>query len=184
MWNLRKTPKFLQNQISRKSASITFSIVEFKGNRMQSRVQKLFPTLLLFSTLFTTLVPFTPAKSQTLEIARQQLQASSQPKTVKTPPQKMSQANLLAEEVKPSVVRIGVGYKAKLYLPKNGKIYHLEQMISYGTGFFINHNGYIATAAHVTDLTLEDCKQLLWRELALKLEADGENLDDVEQELK
>ncbi|MEC4811885.1 MAG: hypothetical protein SAK29_01170 [Scytonema sp. PMC 1069.18] len=105
---------------------------------MPSRVQQLFPTVLLFSALFSTLAPLTPANSQTLKTAQHQLQTNNrQSKNAKSTPEKMSQANLLAEEVKPTVVRIGVGYKATAYLTKNGKIYNIRKMVSGGTGFFV-----------------------------------------------
>ncbi|GJD19252.1 hypothetical protein RIVM261_042080 [Rivularia sp. IAM M-261] len=139
-----------------------------KTNKLQA--------LLLSSALLTTLVPVAPANSQVPRV--QQLQINS------TQSQKMSAGNLLAENTKSSVVRVVIGCKAKVYLPKNGKIYDLDKMIGHGSGFFVNPNGYIVTNAHVTNITTDECKQYLASELAVKLQADGEDLEAVEQQLK
>jgi serine protease Do len=132
--------------------------------------------LLLSSALLTTLVPIAPASSQVPRV--QQLQITS------TQSQKMSASNLLAENTKSSVVRVVIGCKAKVYLPKNGKIYDLDKMIGHGSGFFVNSNGYIVTNAHVTNITTDECKQYLATQLAVKLQGDGEDLEAVEQQLK
>lgn len=139
-----------------------------KTNKLQA--------LLLSSALFTTLVPFAPASSQVPRL--QQLQITS------TQSQKLTAGNLLAENTKSSVVRVVIGCKAKVYLPKNGKIYNFDKMMGHGSGFFVNSNGYIVTNAHVTNITTEQCKQYLATELAVKLQGDGEDLDTVEQQLK
>lgn len=132
--------------------------------------------LLLSSALLTTLLPIAPANSQISRSVQQQINS--------TQSNKMSASNLLAENTKSSVLRVVIGCKVKVYLPKNGKIYDLETMIGHGSGFFVNSNGYIVTNAHVTNLTTEECKQYLATELAIKLKDDGEDLYTVEQQLK
>ncbi|RUT04079.1 hypothetical protein DSM106972_049930 [Dulcicalothrix desertica PCC 7102] len=82
------------------------------------------------------------------------------------------------------MVRVVIGCSVKAYLPKNGKVYSLKEMIGHGSGFFVNSNGYIVTNAHVTNLTPEECQQYLLQELAVKLKDDGEDFDTVKQQLK
>ncbi len=145
---------------------------------MLPQVQKNLQALLLTSALFTTLLSVAPANSQLSRSSHEQLQINS------TQSEKMSASNLLAENTKPSVVRVVLGCKVEVYLPKNGKIYRLQAMIGHGSGFFVNSNGYIVTNAHVTNLTAEECKEYLKAELASKLSGDGENIDNVEKQLK
>src|ERR1044071_7320452 len=79
---------------------------------------------------------------------------------------------------KPSVVRILDGYIGKVFWPKNGKTYNV-QYVGSGSGSFISSNGYIATNAHVTDLTHqgeEKGKEYLFRDFVTQLAKDyGEN---------
>jgi serine protease Do len=89
---------------------------------------------------------------------------------------------LVAEDVKPSVVRVVVGCKAQVYSPINGKIYDLETITGHGSGFFVNPNGYIATNTHVIET--EDCQRIFQKDLTAKLEADGQTLENVEAQLK
>ncbi|PAX51791.1 trypsin-like peptidase domain-containing protein [Brunnivagina elsteri] len=143
---------------------------------MLSKIQNQFQSLLIISALLSATLPITPAKSQTIDFPQKPLQNNSKQ------PEKLSQANLVAEDVKPSVVRVAVGCKAKVYSPINGKIYELEQITSYGSGFFVNPNGYITTNAHVTKT--EDCQQIFQEDLAAQLSSDGQTLANVEAELK
>jgi serine protease Do len=143
---------------------------------MLPKIQNQLKSFVIISALLSATLPITPAKSQTIDIT---------PKPSKitfNEPKEKSQANLVAEDVKPSVVRVAVGCKAKVYLPNTGKIYDLEQITGYGSGFFVNPNGYIVTNAHVTKP--EDCQQIFQEDLATKLEADGQTLKNVEAELK
>ncbi len=143
---------------------------------MLPKIQNQFKSLVIISALFSATFPITPAKSQTIEISQQPLQTNS------SQPEKRSQVNLVAEDVKPSVVRVVVGCKAKVYSPNTGKIYDLEQITGHGSGFFVNPNGYAATNAHVTNPA--DCQQILQEDLAAKLEADGQTLENLKAELK
>jgi serine protease Do len=143
---------------------------------MLPKIQNQIKSLIILSALLSATLPISPAKSQTTNISQQPLEINlNQPK-------KLSQANLVAEDVKPSVVRVVVGCKAKVYSPINGKIYDLETITGHGSGFFVNPNGYIATNAHVTNT--EDCQQIFQKDLTAKLEADGQTLENVEAELK
>jgi serine protease Do len=139
---------------------------------MLSKIQNQFKSALVISALLSATLPIAPAKSQTSQPLQTNFNQSQQ----------LTQANLVAEDVKPSVVRVVVGCKAKVYSPNTGKIYDLEQITGHGSGFFVNPNGYAATNAHVTNP--EDCQQILRADLAAKLEADGETLENVEAELK
>ncbi|AKG24542.1 S1C family serine protease [Calothrix sp. 336/3] len=139
---------------------------------MLSKIRNQFKTLLVVSALLSATLPITPAKSQTLESLQTNYQQSEQ----------LTQANLVAEDVKPSVVRVVVGCKAKVYSPINGKVYELETITGHGSGFFINPNGYIVTNAHVT--ATEDCQEIFHADLAAQLEADGQNIADIKSQLK
>lgn len=66
--------------------------------------------------------------------------------------QQVSEGQRLAMFSKPAVVRILDGYVGQVYWPDSGKTYQAIAVGS-GSGAFINPNGYIATNAHVTDLT-------------------------------
>ncbi len=143
---------------------------------MLPKIQNQIKSLVILSALLSATFPISAAKSQTNNISQQPLQINS------SQPKKLSQANLVAEDVKPSVVRVVVGCKAKVYSPINGKIYDLETLTSYGSGFFVNPNGYITTNAHVTNT--EDCQQVFQKDLTAKLEADGQTLENVEAQLK
>src|SRR5262249_11177018 len=66
--------------------------------------------------------------------------------------QQVSEGQRLAMYSKPAVVRILDGYMGDVYFGRNGKTYRAIAVGS-GSGAFINPNGYIATNAHVTDLT-------------------------------
>ncbi|MBD2201396.1 trypsin-like peptidase domain-containing protein [Calothrix sp. FACHB-1219] len=152
---------------------------------MLSKAQLRFQTFLWLSALFTTLIPFNTAKSQTTETGQYQVATKSiQAKTIKNNPAKLSPDNLLAETVKPSVVRVVLGCEAKVYLPKNGKVYKLSQIISHGSGFFVHRSGTIASNAHVTQFSAEECQYILKSELSDQLKDDGKNLEDVEKDLK
>jgi serine protease Do len=152
---------------------------------MLSKVQIKFLSFLLTSSVVTALLPFTATTSQALEVSQQEVQGNSRkPKTVNNSPERMSQSNLLAENVKPSVVKVVLGCKAKVYLPKNGKVYNFEGISGYGSGFFVHRDGYLATNAHVTDWSVDECKQLFQEKLAKQLKTDGENLNNVEKKLK
>ncbi|WP_035159084.1 S1C family serine protease, partial [Calothrix sp. 336/3] len=135
-----------------------------------------FPAVLISSILISSLLSLSPAKSQTATTQPQNLSA--------TQPRKMSSANLIAESIKPSVVRVVLGCQVTAYLPKTGKIYHLETDIAHGSGFFASNHGHIVTNAHVINFTKENCQESLWQELASKLESDGENPNAVAQQLK
>jgi serine protease Do len=55
---------------------------------------------------------------------------------------------------KPAVVRVLDGYVGAFYWPSKNKVYEVG-VVGSGSGFLINPNGYIATNAHVTELTHE-----------------------------
>ncbi|MUH01003.1 trypsin-like serine protease [Scytonema sp. UIC 10036] len=143
---------------------------------MLQTISKFNKTLVIISTLLSATLPITPAKSQTIDIFQQPLQSNF------SKPEKLSPVNLVAEDVKPSVVRVVVGCKAKVYSPINGKIYDLETITGHGSGFFVNPNGYIATNTHVIET--EDCQRIFQKDLTAKLEADGQTLENVEAQLK
>jgi S1-C subfamily serine protease len=88
--------------------------------------------------------------------------------------QKVSDGQKLAMYSKPSVVRILDGFVGTAYWPNNGKLYQVSYIGS-GSGAFIDPSGYIATNAHVTDLTHQGedkGKDLLFVEFIKQLAAD------------
>jgi len=87
---------------------------------------------------------------------------------------KVSEGQRLAMHAKPAVVRILDGYAGTAYWPATGKLYQVAYVGS-GSGAFIDPNGYIATNAHVTDLTHQGedkGKELLFVEFVKQLAAD------------
>jgi serine protease Do len=93
---------------------------------------------------------------------------------LKVSAQQVSDGQKLALYTKPSVVRIVDGYVGTAYWPNNNKLYQLSYIGS-GSGAFIDANGYIATNAHVTDLTHQGedkGKNLLFVEFIKQLAAD------------
>jgi S1-C subfamily serine protease/pSer/pThr/pTyr-binding forkhead associated (FHA) protein len=93
---------------------------------------------------------------------------------LKASAQQVSDGQKLALYTKPSVVRIVDGYVGTAYWPNNNKLYQLSYIGS-GSGAFIDPNGYIATNAHVTDLTHQGedkGKNLLFIEFVKQLAAD------------
>lgn len=64
--------------------------------------------------------------------------------------QQVSEAQKLAMRTKPSVVRIYDGYEGELVWMKSGKVYQVAAF-GFGSGSFINPNGYILTNAHVVE---------------------------------
>lgn len=88
--------------------------------------------------------------------------------------QQVSAGQKLAMFSKPSVVRILDGYAGTAYWPNNNKLYEVSYVGS-GSGAFIDPSGYIATNAHVTDLTHQGedkGKDLLFIEFVKQLAAD------------
>src|ERR1044072_5013579 len=88
--------------------------------------------------------------------------------------QKVSEGQKMALYTKPSVVRILDGYVGTAYWPNNGKLYTVSYVGS-GSGAIIDANGYIATNAHVTELTHQGedkGKELLFIEFIKQLAAD------------
>src|ERR1044072_6751933 len=88
--------------------------------------------------------------------------------------QQVSEGQRLAMYSKPSVVRILDGYTGTVFWPKTGKLYQVMYVGS-GSGSVINPNGYIATNAHVTDLTHQGDdkgKEYLFREFVKQLAQD------------
>lgn len=88
--------------------------------------------------------------------------------------QQVSEGQRLAMYSKPSVVRILDGYTGTVFWPKTGKLYQVAYVGS-GSGSIINPNGYIATNAHVTDLTHQGedkGKEYLFREFVKLLARD------------
>lgn len=96
--------------------------------------------------------------------------------------QKVSEGQRMALYTKPSVVRILDGYVGTAYWPNNGKLYTVSYVGS-GSGAIIDANGYIATNAHVTDLTHQGedkGKELLFIEFVKQLAADyGRNPREI-----
>ncbi|OKH56006.1 serine protease [Calothrix sp. HK-06] len=125
---------------------------------------------LLFSTLLLLSLHDGAAHSQTIGAARKPESVQVNTDTIT---QKLTPANLIAEGVKPSVVRVVLGCKAKAYSVKTGKIYSFSEIIGTGSGFFVNSNGYIVTNAHVTDLSIKECQEYLEYQANEKLEAEG-----------
>lgn len=166
---------------------------------MLSKIQNRFKALLIFSALLSSTLSISPVKSETVDINQKNIQQNNNQQNKTQPNQnqrnktiqksnptqqsgKLSPANLIAEEVKPSVVRVVVGCKAKVYSPINGKVYELERITGHGSGFFVNPNGYIITNNHVVET--ENCEEILHANLAAQLEADGQNLEVIKAELK
>jgi S1-C subfamily serine protease len=93
---------------------------------------------------------------------------------LKTHAQQVSDGQKLAMYSKPSVVRILDGFVGTAYWPNNNKLYRVSYVGS-GSGAFIDPNGYIATNAHVTNLTHQGedkGKELLFIEFVKQLAAD------------
>jgi serine protease Do len=93
---------------------------------------------------------------------------------LKTHAQQVSDGQKLAMYAKPSVVRILDGFVGTVYWPNNNKLYQVSYIGS-GSGAFIDPNGYIATNAHVTNLTHQGedkGKELLFIEFVKQLAAD------------
>ena len=91
--------------------------------------------------------------------------------------QQLSQKHLLAESIKPTVVRIVNGCVGKAYWSKNGKTYNLAAVGS-GSGYFVNPNGYIVTNAHVIESSKNEnyCLSLLFKNFVEQIaEESGEN---------
>src|ERR1700742_3758963 len=87
---------------------------------------------------------------------------------------KVSNGARLAMRAKPAVVRILDGYVGTAMWPPTGKVYEVSYVES-GLGAFIDASGYIATNAHVTDLTHQGedkGKELLFVEFVKQLAAD------------
>jgi S1-C subfamily serine protease len=88
--------------------------------------------------------------------------------------QQVSDGQKLAMYSKPSVVRILDGFAGTAYWPNNNKVYQMSYVGS-GSGSFIDPSGYIATNAHVTELTQQGedkGKNLLFIEFIKLLAAD------------
>ena len=66
--------------------------------------------------------------------------------------QLVSEGQRLAMFSKPAVVRILDGYVGDVFFSRNNKTYRAI-VVGSGSGAFINPNGYIATNAHVTDMS-------------------------------
>ncbi|HKP85718.1 MAG TPA: trypsin-like peptidase domain-containing protein [Blastocatellia bacterium] len=85
--------------------------------------------------------------------------------------QQVSEGQRLAMYSKPSVVRILDGYVGTYFWSRTGRNYQVAYVGS-GSGAFINPNGYIATNAHVTDLSHQGedkGKELLFIEFVKKI---------------
>lgn len=64
----------------------------------------------------------------------------------------VSEGERLALLVKPSVVRVADGYIAEVYYDAMRRTFKVP-LVGFGSGAFIDPNGYIATNAHVTQMT-------------------------------
>ncbi|HET8675000.1 MAG TPA: trypsin-like peptidase domain-containing protein [Blastocatellia bacterium] len=88
--------------------------------------------------------------------------------------QQVSEAQKLAMRTKPSVVRIYDGYEGELVWMKSGKVYQVAAY-GFGSGSFINPNGYILTNAHVVEAAKageEKGKEMLFEQYLLMLGRD------------
>lgn len=83
--------------------------------------------------------------------------------------------DMLALSAKPAVVRVLGGCRADFkYTNEDTKKFHSFAYGSPGSGFFINSDGYIATYAVKSE---EDCRERLYKNLALQLSRDGDIFD-------
>ncbi len=88
--------------------------------------------------------------------------------------QQISDAQKLAMRTKPSVVRIYDGYEGELVWMKSGKVYQVAAY-GFGSGSFINPNGYILTNAHVVEAAKageEKGKEMLFEQYLALLARD------------
>ncbi len=88
--------------------------------------------------------------------------------------QVVSNEQKLAMYSKPSVVRILDGYLGYYYWPKTNKTYTVP-LVGSGSGSFIDANGYIATNAHVVEMTQkgeEKAKESLFEQFVILLAKD------------
>ena len=88
--------------------------------------------------------------------------------------QQVSEAQKLAMRTKPCVVRIYDGYEGELVWMKSGKVYQVAAF-GFGSGSFINPNGYILTNAHVVEAAKageEKGKEMLFEQYLMMLGRD------------
>ncbi|HEX5735935.1 MAG TPA: trypsin-like peptidase domain-containing protein [Blastocatellia bacterium] len=86
----------------------------------------------------------------------------------------VSEAQKLAMRTKPSVLRIYDGYEGELVWLKSGKVYQVAAY-GFGSGSFINPNGYILTNAHVVEAAKageEKGKEMLFEQYLILLGRD------------
>jgi serine protease Do len=87
---------------------------------MLPKIQNQLKSFVIISALLSATFPVTPANSQTINISPQPLPTNF---TNFIQSEKLTQANLVAEDVKSSVVRVVTGCKAKVYSPNTGRRY-------------------------------------------------------------
>ncbi|HJQ69106.1 MAG TPA: trypsin-like peptidase domain-containing protein [Blastocatellia bacterium] len=88
--------------------------------------------------------------------------------------QQVSEAQKLAMRTKPSIVRIYDGYEGQIVWLKSGKVYNVAAG-GFGSGSFINPNGYILTNAHVVESAKageEKGKEMLFEQYLVLLARD------------